>query len=700
MRMVAVLLVIANHLFGWPRGGFIGVDVFFVISGFLITGLLLREFDATGRISFASFYRRRIRRIVPIATLVLVVTCVAVAVVFSATRASSTWLDALWAFLFVANWRFAVNGTDYFQSAGPASPIQHYWSLSVEEQFYFVWPALILVIGLVVTRRAWSGTTKRQLSAGVMGVIVVASFGWALHETSGNPTWAYFSTLTRVWELGVGAFVAIAAGLLARLPASARPVIAWTGLVAIAGGAFAITEGSGFPAPGAALPVVGAALVLGAGVAGDFRFLQVLTNRASVYVGNISYSLYLWHWPVIVVLGSLMDGGAYYYATVLPLTLGLSIGSYHLLEDPVRHSMWLEPKAKRRQAKVHRKWESRRPWSSATIQTASLMMLALLTAALTAYAIEPPESPTAPPERTALAAAPATASTAPQLGPSGTTLRGKIDAAVGARDWPSDLNPTIGDAIGSHATRDDVSACGGSKAPDRAKCTWGAPSAPRTVMILGDSVAMTYVEPLKNFAEVSGGQWKVRTEAMFGCTFVDITIRNSDAGITDACPQRKSQAISDVKSARPDVVVISNTYEPRTNSDTNRVVTPDEWAAGLQRLTSQFAGDVGKIVFLSPPPSDKNISDCYTKVHNPADCISRVTNQWASIAGSERGLAAASNGLFVDSRPWFCTLDNFCPSFVGTTPTKLDLVHMTPRYADDISPAFAESLKASGALVP
>ena len=157
LRMVAVVVVLCFHLFGWPRGGFVGVDVFFVISGFLITGNLLRMASNTGNVSFKRFYVNRVRRIVPAATVVLILTLIAGAMVFQRGRLHQVALDALSAFFFMSNWRFGLRGTDYFGEFDLLSPIQHYWSLSIEEQFYFVWPALIFVVWLVGNKsfRSW-----------------------------------------------------------------------------------------------------------------------------------------------------------------------------------------------------------------------------------------------------------------------------------------------------------------------------------------------------------------------------------------------------------------------------------------------------------------------------------------------------------------------------------------------------------------
>ena len=187
LRMVAVLTVFANHLWHWPRGGFIGVDVFFVISGFLITGNLLRTAENTGTVSFKKFYWNRVRRIVPAATVVLIITYVVCLLVFLPFRAHPVGVDALFAFIFMANWHFAIHETDYFAAADAVSPIQHYWSLSIEEQFYFMWPALIFVISLIVVRKAWTHHHRMLLAGGVMGVIIVASLGWAILRDRDGP---------------------------------------------------------------------------------------------------------------------------------------------------------------------------------------------------------------------------------------------------------------------------------------------------------------------------------------------------------------------------------------------------------------------------------------------------------------------------------------------------------------------------------
>ena len=228
LRGLAVLAVFAGHL-GLPLapGGFVGVDVFFVISGFLITSLLVREASRTGRISLLGFYARRARRILPAAAVVAVATVVASVLFLPLVRAVEVITDSVWAAAFAANIRFATVGTDYFAKGEPASPLQHYWSLAVEEQFYLVWP--LLLVGAAWLAAARGGTLGRRTPLLLIGVLSTASLAWSVYATYESPTTAYFSTLTRAWELGVGAALAV---LMSRSQVGApRRVVEGIGIV-------------------------------------------------------------------------------------------------------------------------------------------------------------------------------------------------------------------------------------------------------------------------------------------------------------------------------------------------------------------------------------------------------------------------------------------------------------------------------------
>ena len=681
--MVAVVLVICAHLFDAPRGGFVGVDVFFVISGFLITGALLHRAHS-GQPLFWWFYRRRIRRIVPAATLVLVVTCIAAYPILAAGAYDSLLTDSLWAFFFASNWRFASVGTDYFSATQAPSAVQHYWSLSVEEQFYLVWPAVLLLIGLVAVRGAWSMRVRLIASSACMAAIVVASFGYATIIGRSDPITAYFSTFARVWELGVGALVAIAATKLGRIPDRFAGVTAWSGLVLIAVGvAVCATDSADFRPWTLAVPVTGAALVLIGGMNRTPQFFFPLTNRVSVYLGDMSYSLYLWHFPVLTLLAYLIDPGAVFDIAALLLIFGLSVASYHLVENPIRYSSWLEP-GKRALPKLH---------FSKVVRVAAVASAVLIVCAVSLVAVERKSGP----PQLANAAAPIVDLEFTTDGPESQSLADRISAALTATAWP-ELDPTMDEAIAGPQAPPDISYCSEMPSPPAAECTWGADSAPQKVMIVGDSVAVTYVEVLRRIAEDSAGQWQVRSRAAFGCIFVTQTIAGPNAGMGAACPEHKRDVIAEIKKVRPDILVITNSYRQAWNVDANRLLTGPDWAAGMQTLLDQFADSVGKIVFVTPPPLSIDVMKCYSKLASPATCIGTIDPHWVEMALAERRLASAIGADFVDSRPWFCSEAGQCPSFVGTTPVKRDQVHMTPEYADLITPAVRERLEKEGLL--
>ena len=342
LRAVAVLAVIADHLARWPKGSFVGVDVFFVISGYLITGILVREFESRQTISFLGFYARRIKRILPAALFVIGATLCATRALAGIDRYHFAAKDAIAAVPFAANWRFAHTGVNYFSEALPPSPLQHYWSLSVEEQFYFVWPWLMLGLLLIGLRlRFWRREHARVVAGVAIAGISGVSLWLAFAQTTSNPTVAYFSTFVRAWELGLGALVAIAAQPLGRCDPGLRLVVALVGLVGVLVSLFVVRSSPGFPAPWALLPTLSTAAVLGAGAGLTSRSLLPLTNPISQYLGKISYSLYLWHFPVVVLIIAVVPQySAAYWVIGLALIFGLSAASFHLLEDPARRGTW------------------------------------------------------------------------------------------------------------------------------------------------------------------------------------------------------------------------------------------------------------------------------------------------------------------------------------------------------------------------
>ncbi|HET6506048.1 MAG TPA: acyltransferase family protein [Baekduia sp.] len=324
LRALAVSLVVAWHL--WPDdvpGGFVGVDVFFAISGYLITSLLLRELEATGRVSLRDFWARRARRILPAALTVVACCAAATALVVPLTDWQGFFGDFRASTLYVQNWHLAAEAVDYFHADDAPSPVQHFWSLAVEEQFYLVWPVLLLL-------------ARRRAAVTVLAVVLaVASLGYSVAHTADDPADAYFATTTRGWELGAGALLALLPVAAAHLPRAARVALASAGLAAIGVAAATYSTGTAFPGVAAALPVLGTVAVIGAG-----DVLRPLRARPVQQVGDLSYAIYLWHWPLIVLapyaLGHALDTPT--RLAIIMLTLLLSLLSQRLVEDPIRFS--------------------------------------------------------------------------------------------------------------------------------------------------------------------------------------------------------------------------------------------------------------------------------------------------------------------------------------------------------------------------
>src|SRR3954467_14991084 len=270
LRAVAVVAVVLFHA-GVPGvpGGFVGVDVFFVVSGFLITGLLWREVGDTGRVRLARFYGARARRLLPVGIVVLVATAAASAWLLPPLQARAGLGDAVASAVYAGNYRLAVQGTDYLAADTPPSPFQHYWSLGVEEQFYLVWPTLlILTAWLAFRRRADRPATPFVV---VLGLVAAGSFTVSYLWTATLPSWAFFSLPSRAWELAAGGLVALTVGWWRRLPSWAAAAAGWTGLALIVGGCVRLGESTAYPGTAALLPVLGTALAVGGGCAASRR---------------------------------------------------------------------------------------------------------------------------------------------------------------------------------------------------------------------------------------------------------------------------------------------------------------------------------------------------------------------------------------------------------------------------------------------
>jgi len=674
LRAVAVLLVVANHLWDYPRGGFVGVDVFFVLSGFLITGLLLKEQQGKGRISYLDFYRRRIRRIIPAATLVIVVTVAATYLLYSRGRGEGVASDGLWAFLFASNWHFAAVGTDYFQSNGSISPLQHYWSLAVEEQFYIVWPTLLAVL-LALRGDPAKG---RRLLLPVAAAATALLFVYSLGHTSSNPVHAYFSTLDRAWELGVGATLAIAAPVIGRLPRLLRPVLGWLGLAGIAASVLLISPDVAFPAPWAALPVLSTALVVAAGTGHQQRYLFPIVNPVATYVGDISYSLYLWHFPVIVLLLAVFpDGGALYQGVAL-VGLGLlSVLSFHMVEDPIRQSDWLEPR--------HRRHPGRSGFDRTRLANQWIVVSLLVVLPFTALQLRGQETPQTGSLLTAKPARGGGAETAAAY------LTERIEQSLSLKDFPR-LEPGI-DSLGNENWFEQLTedGCANVVPDDADECRFGKPDAAKLAVVYGDSYAMAWMPAVRAALEPRG--YRVQQLTLQECPVWDAPTLTFDGRPYPQCGEYRRWATARIHDLEPDLLVLASSDKVvgLLASGAGPEDAADEVRSAWDRELTALHGAAGHTVTLAPPPGTRNLQDCMTRLSEPDDCALDIKSYWHAVTDLEREAAAEHGVDYLDTHTWFCAAEH-CPAFVGATPVFADGSHLTQAYARQLGPVLEEAL--------
>lgn len=691
LRAVAVLLVFANHLFDQPVGGFTGVDVFFVISGFLITGLLDREYGRTRRISIKGFYARRARRILPGALLVLVTSGVAAHFLFYASRAHDTLNDIGWAGGFLANVHFAAIGTDYFHANRPTSPVQHYWSLSVEEQFYVVWPLLLLVLSFI------AATVFRRFAHHVLvivvGALTIALFALGLQQTHQDPATAYFATTARAWELGVGALLAIA---LARRPSIStvlRVPAFLGGLVLIAYSAVRITESGRFPAPTAMYAVAGAALVIIGGTGPDLGVVAwPLTNPVSRYIGRVSYSLYLWHWPVITFLPTMMpthDG--YFDVTAICAAFAITVVSYHFIEDPLRRldygATWRAVRGaigRRRPMRPRRGADAIRPRGLIALGGISLLVVALVAAALqplpTIHTFAPVLAQTTTTTK-------ATARPYEVVPPA--SISTGVARALDAYTFPK-LDPSVSALADAHGPEWKI--CGDVSKTTLAKCTFPAQGAgpTKTLVVLGDSFGIAWT-PAIRAAQAKGYNVVELTHSQ--CPAIDANFTEQvgkSSQFTAECNAARNWYVTEIAHLKPEIVVIGN-YDAMLNNLASHAKGQDaidEWGAGAKKIIARVkAAGAKRIVWLSSPPPAVDLTKCdLNSSATPSQCVRRIGDTWKQVNTVETAAAKSAGITMLDTNLFFCAASGYCPAFVGTTPTHTDGHHLTGRYATEIGP--------------
>jgi len=694
-RGIAILLVLLCHArLPGAEAGFIGVDVFFVLSGFLITGLLLDERRRTGRIRLGAFYARRARRILPAAIVALASTLLAAQLFLSPLDLPRVADDALAASLSVANIRFALDATDYFAPVA-ASPVLHYWSLGVEEQFYLLWPVLLLL--------ATRARRPRFAIALLITVVLVGSFALSLVMTESNGPWAYYLLPTRAWQLAAGGMLALAVPLLDRAPRLLAALVGWAGVGFLGAGLIAIEPMTEYPGLAALLPTLGAAAIIASGGRAGSPGRILLATPPLRWLGRISYSLYLWHWPILVLgpvalgLASSEEGPAagdlFVRLGLVLLAIILAGLSWRLVEEPFR----------RGRLSLGRVSLGGRVRGFAMVGAAILVIGAGST---TMGAVAEADLGSVPVSDGGLDPVPATQSLTPSPVPSAAgsptpspsrpdasatpspkptpaptpTLSPRPSPRIDGR-VPGNLQPSLG---ASRADDDPLLAdgcglsLGGTKPP---ACIYGDRDGAITVALVGDSHAAHWFPALEVVAKERG--WRLVPFTKFSCVFVDLPIwsPNLNREYTE-CEAWRENVVDRLVKLKPDLVIISsNRWLPAI---ANRDNEPERQGAALARLIERMPGSVALLV--DTPRSDVDVPACLAK--HP-DAIERCTTSRTAAFGwrhlrRETEAARLTGATLIDMSDIVCPGDP-CPPIIGNTLVYRDHHHLTATFVVSIA---------------
>lgn len=686
LRALAVLLVLVYHA-GLPglTGGFAGVDVFFVVSGFVITAQLLREIERDNHLSLMTFYGRRAKRLLPAAALVIVVTAIAARLLAPATQLRDIGTDLVASSIYVINWVFAGRAVDYLAEDVDPSPVQHYWSLAVEEQFYIVWPLIILLL-IWVSRRAErrAAPTRRLLAIGLTVLVVLPSFATAMYLTSTDPARAFFVTHTRLWELGVGALIALGARAWGRLPAAFAALLAWAGVLTILVGAFVQDSGTPWPGPGALVPVLGtAAVIVGGFAAGRAGAIAVLGIRPLVWIGALSYSLYLWHWALLRIatwqFGELSPAAGLVVVTLSFLPAWLS---YTLVEQPIRHS----------------KLVSASPRLALSIGANATLAgviagLLIITAALSA------------------AGGPDTAG-GRQIGdPAETATTQPDDPDPGAEsDEPQEPDPPTPPGLEEYdrppvydtltpnplqATADvpELYAQGCQvelASAEPVVCEGGDPNGEFVVAVVGDSKIAQWVPAIDYIATEWG--WRVITITKSGCSPSTAMVWDDTQSQYEACREWSDQVVDLLLADPPDVYLTSGRRELAGEVFETR--TPEAMTEGYVEVWNQLSERGVQVIAVSDSPSgyravlgDTAYACVADHPDTPTESCSWDYQPSPASDVLRQAVAATPNAEFIDIDPWLCP-GGVCSGALRNIVTWRQGSHITVTFVLYLTPVF------------
>ena len=670
LRAIAVSLVLIYHVAPHSlTGGFVGVDVFFVISGFLITAHLLQHAPSTGR-DLASFWSRRIRRLLPASLLVLATSLVATRLIAPETLWANTASQTRAAALYVVNWLLARDSVDYLAAENVATPVQHFWSLSVEEQFYFVWPIAILVLVLLARRMGWRLTTAVGVG---LAVVVVSSLGYSIYDTATNPPAAYFVTPTRMWELGIGGLLALATAprVLGRGDEARRPsptlsmVLCLAGLGAIAFTAVTYSGSTPFPGWQALLPTVGTALVIAAyplptGTATPGRLLALPPVQ---WLGDVSYSVYLWHWPLVVLVPYVVghDIGNPERVAIVVLTLVLAGLTKRYVEDRFRAPGWGKP--------------LRKPF---LLGLAGMVVVVTMAGALT-QEVEHRDSESQERLQSALSGnAPCLGAGALDEGqkcpdvPYAKIVPAPVDAATDKSDAYADVSGSR-DCFSSLPNYPQIT------------CVRGNEDGKVRIALVGNSHAGQWLPALETLAKKR--DWRIETHLASRCALSDVPQTFDTPAHSQECLDWVRLTAERLAKSKPDLVVMTNRISvPAVGKSFDGSAPAYERGYETVLQTLQEAG-VRVLVLRDTPAPIESIPDCIAqKGDDYAECDG-TREEWLPDEPAEQAVQSIDSDKirFLDLIDHVCDGEK-CRAVTGGVITYFDGSHLTATYAHTLAP--------------
>ncbi|GAA1684143.1 SGNH hydrolase domain-containing protein [Glycomyces endophyticus] len=666
LRAVAVGLVLLSHA-GFPRseGGYVGVDVFFVLSGFLITSLLVKEVFDTGTISIAGFYARRARRILPAAAVVTAATALGAWMCFPVTRLDAVLQDALAVVVYIVNYRFVAEQTEYLNADQMPSPFQQFWSLAVEEQFYVVWPLLLLVLLLCVRR-----DPRRLVTAAITASLLVfaATLALSVAVTAQSQPTAYYAAHTRAWELAGGALLALVLPALQKTPRALAWVLGIGGLAAILLSGFMFTDETAFPGYAALAPVLGTMAVIAAGSGpGRNPASTLLSTGPFQFVGRISYSLYLWHWPILILapLALGVDPSLRLNLVLLAATVGVAQLSYTYIEEPVRNRRSLK-----------RTGAGLLLGLSASVACAAAVLALVYVFPKTPDGTEPVDLTQIEPVQEYSA------------------LEQRLLDGLAVTAVPADLVPSLtgadGDrpetyADGCHLDFEVVALPSG--------CSYGDTASDVEVMLVGDSHAAQWFPALDALADRNG--WELVSRTKSSCTPVSVRVDSTmHEGEYTECWDWKQEVFAEIDAVRPELVVYGASDKTGVTGLEGEAAA-EAWGEGWAQ-TIERSASAQHIAVLTDTPwaTGEAAPECLSLHMDAVDrCVSEDPYAVTYVDRREAGRAAqeAAGAQVVDTEQWFC-LDGRCPLVVEGMAVYRDGHHVSTPYAASLAVLLGEAL--------